>query len=112
LLLDSCFTEAGFVLVLMANNFDPVLAINSRLHVVRVERDLVGDQHDAASTACFTPSSSFWFLRLRLPYRRAENTVMISSTSFAKSSSNVVSSPWLMLGGTGLADLKAGVSNQ
>src|SRR5690606_31942035 len=67
------------------------------LHVVRIERNLVGDQHCDASTACRTPSSSFWFLRERLPYSLAENTVMISSTSFAKSSSNVVSSPWLRI---------------
>ncbi len=38
------------------------------LRVVGVERDLVGDDHVcASSTAFFTPSSSFWFLRGRLP---------------------------------------------
>src|SRR5579883_2652544 len=69
----------------------------SCLRVVRVERDAVGNQHCAASTAAFTPSSSFWFLRLREPYNRALKTVMISNTSFAKSSSKLVSSPWLRM---------------
>ncbi len=67
------------------------------LRVVRVEGDAVCDQHCDASTAARTPSSSFWLLRDRLPYRRALNTVMISSASFAKSSSNVAYSPWLRI---------------
>lgn len=62
---------------------------------IAIDRYFVGFiGHDLEfSTACLTPSISFWFLRDRLPYNRAEKTVMISSTSFAKSSSNVVSSP-------------------
>ena len=64
------------------------------LHIVGIERNFMGQNHeDASSTACFTPSNNFWFLRERLPYSRAENTVMISRTSWANSSSNVVSSP-------------------
>ncbi len=69
-----------------------------RLRVIGIKSNSVGHQHDCdSSTAFFTPSMSFWFLRLREPYSRAENTVMSSSTSLAKSSSNVVSSPWLRM---------------
>ncbi len=39
-----------------------------RLHIVRVQCNTVGHQHGDASTAVFTASSNFWFLRERLPY--------------------------------------------
>lgn len=39
----------------------------SRLPVVGCKRNPVGTDHVASSTTFFTPSSSFWFLRERLP---------------------------------------------
>lgn len=54
--------------------------------------DKHADALPAASTAGLMPASSFWFFREGAAYNRAEETVIISSISLAKSSSQVVSS--------------------
>lgn len=63
------------------------------LFEIRIKGDFMGGQHRDVSTAYRTPSSSFWFLRERLPYSRALNTVMISNTSLIRSFSKFASSP-------------------
>ena len=94
------------------------LAEVTLLLVVRHEFYLMGYGYHSllskfSATALFTSSNSFLFLLLLLPYRRAENTVMISRTSFASSSSNLTfSSPLLIIiTSTSLASQMANTSS-
>src|SRR5699024_5542615 len=59
------------------------------LYVVWLEFDNVSTDHNAFLTA----SINCWFFLLREPYSLAENTVIISNTSWANSCSKLNSSP-------------------
>src|SRR5699024_12624766 len=59
------------------------------LHVVCLEFDNVSTDHNAFLTA----SINCWFFLLLEPYSLAENTVIISNTSWANSCSKLNSSP-------------------
>ena len=85
--------ESGVPGVLQEEGF--LLRRGLERHPVGLLQDLAAPEAASGTVSARVDRSSRCFL-LRLPYNRAEKTVIISSTSWASSSSKVDCSPWLM----------------